>query len=213
MINARTGFFDEVFGKHKSEIEQIVISGAGFDTRIFKFFNERRIPAFELDLENTQKIKKNALQDGSVNIDWIRFIPIDFNIEDWTEKLKENGYDTDKKTLFLWEGVTYYLPEETINQNLNAMNRILGKGSIVSFDFFTRQWMFENTPILMKYAQSALKISDEEWQYGFDGSSEEATKQQIKNEFLINTDFSIERFERLGKTESNFIGGFVEIAK
>ena len=43
MINARTRFFDEVFEEHKDDIEQVVISGAGFDTRIIRFFGKKRI--------------------------------------------------------------------------------------------------------------------------------------------------------------------------
>ena len=142
-----------------------------------------------------------------------RVITFDFNKEDWSGKLKENGFDANKKTLFLWEGVTYYLPEETIKQNIGAMNMLLSEESIVSFDFFTKQWLFENNAFVMKYAESALKVAGEPFQFGFDGISEDAAMQQIECEFLVNSDFEIKRFERLGKYETNFIGGFIELSK
>lgn len=39
----------------------------------------------------------------------VTFLPIDFTKDDLAEVLGQAGYLTDRRTLFIWEGVTYYL--------------------------------------------------------------------------------------------------------
>ncbi|MBA7704104.1 hypothetical protein ES703_112904 [subsurface metagenome] len=72
-------------------------------TEFFDKIMEKNIKVFELDKENTQSCKIEALKKAGINYEWITFIPIDFNQESWVDKLIENGFDTSKKTFFLLE--------------------------------------------------------------------------------------------------------------
>ena len=60
---------------------------------------------------------------------------IDFDQESLKEKLFESGYDKDLKTLFIWEGVTYFLTADAIDSTLAFVSGYSGKGSSIVFDY------------------------------------------------------------------------------
>ncbi|MEN8446705.1 MAG: SAM-dependent methyltransferase, partial [Cyanobacteria bacterium J06555_13] len=138
MINTRTRFFDQALTQHLDTVEQIVILGAGFDTRLFKFCLGRKLALFEVDQPGTQRAKKQALRESGLSLDEISFVEVNFNQENWIEKLAAAGFERGKKTFFLWEGVTYYLTEAVVRQSLRAMAGVSGEGSAIAFDFFSR---------------------------------------------------------------------------
>src|SRR5436305_13864201 len=56
---ARTTFFDAALARHLKDIDQLVILGAGFDTRSYRMPQE--IPCFEVDSPKTQEVKHQLL--------------------------------------------------------------------------------------------------------------------------------------------------------
>ena len=67
--------------------------------------------------------------------DYVTFISIHFNREKLPEKLFKNGYDKRLKTLFIWEGVTYYITAEAVDETLEFVANKSGKGSSIIFDY------------------------------------------------------------------------------
>lgn len=130
-------FFDDVFDKCLDDMEQVVLMGAGFDTRSFTYCQRDHLRAFELDQTNTQKIKREALEKAGLDTAFITFVPVDFNHEDWHEKLLASGFSTGKKTLFLWEGVTLYLEEAEVRMTLKRVSEIGGPGSVLALDLYS----------------------------------------------------------------------------
>jgi methyltransferase (TIGR00027 family) len=135
---ARTAFFDHVVRDALlQEISQIVILGAGYDSRPYRFrelVKDTRI--FELDAIPTQLRKKEVLEQAGIPIpDRLAFVPIDFNHEDVKEVLPAAGFSRERRTLFLWEGVTYYLPAEVVDETLRAIRAISPAGSSICFDY------------------------------------------------------------------------------
>jgi len=51
------------------------------------------------------------------------------------EKLFDCGYQRQKKTLFIWEGVVYYVTAEAVDQTLRFVSRNSGTGSSIIFDY------------------------------------------------------------------------------
>ena len=152
---------------------QVVFMGAGFDTRAFKYCKGKNIKVFELDKENTQNCKIEALKKAGIDHEWITFVPIDFNQESWVDKLIENGFDTSKKTFFLWEGVTLYLEEESVKQTLKSMAKSSGKGSVITFDFYSKAFVTGEGSFLTKvlwkyYGKNVLKMTGESLKFGID---------------------------------------------
>jgi len=135
---ARTAFFDELVERGLREnIPQIVFLGAGYDSRPYRFKDLiRATRIFELDAPPTQQRKKEMLHQAYVDIpSQVTFISIDFNTTPLSSALIEAGFDRNRKTLFVWEGVTYYLPSSTVDDTLASIKSISPSGSSVCFDY------------------------------------------------------------------------------
>ena len=138
-ILARTRFIDDCLEAAIGEgIRQLVILGAGYDTRVLRFGALRdKVAVFELDHLETQRIKLQRIQaQVGADLPHVRFIPIDFSEDNLGEKLFAQGYDAQLETFFIWEGVTYYLPGAAVDGTLAFIRRYAGRGSSVVFDYF-----------------------------------------------------------------------------
>jgi methyltransferase (TIGR00027 family) len=137
-VIARTAFFDEVVRKALVErMPQVVILGAGYDSRAYRFAQLLGDAVFfELDAAPTQQRKKEMLEQAGIPVPTnVRFIAIDFAADDLEERLRAAGYDGLRIALFLWEGVTYYLTKEAVDRTLAAVKSISAPGSLIAFDF------------------------------------------------------------------------------
>jgi O-methyltransferase involved in polyketide biosynthesis len=52
-FTSRTAFFDQLVGENVDQMDQMVLLGAGFDSRAFKYCQGKAIKVFELDEEQT----------------------------------------------------------------------------------------------------------------------------------------------------------------
>ncbi len=126
-------------------LEQLVILGAGFDSRAYRFEElNGKVKVFEIDHPATQKVKKDKIKKifGSLP-DHVVYIPIDFNKEKLEEKLFESGYDRNRKTFFIWEGVTMYLTAEAVDEILAFVAKNSGEGSSIIFDYVFKSFLDE----------------------------------------------------------------------
>ncbi len=139
-VIARTHYFDQLFTTElTNNIDQIVFLGAGYDSRPYRFkdlINDTRI--FEIDSRQTQEYKLKILKSNNIKIhENISFISADFETDDFIFLLQKNGYDKNKETLFLLEGVTFYLSGDTVVSMLQKIRQNSGAGSKLGFDFQT----------------------------------------------------------------------------
>ncbi len=117
-------------------IDQLVILGAGLDSRAYRFEQLREhVKVFEVDHPATQQEKCKRLRRIFDELPkYVTFVPIDFN-EESLEKLFDFGFDKQWKTLFIWEGVTYYLTAEAMDSTLEFVVRNSEEGSSIIFDY------------------------------------------------------------------------------
>lgn len=118
---------------------QLVILGAGLDSRAYRpRLLDSHLRVFEVDHPATQQVKRRKIQEifGALP-EHVAYVPIDFNVER-LEKLFEFGYDRDLKTLFIWEGVTYYLIPQAVDQTLQFVKTCSPPGSAIIFDYVDR---------------------------------------------------------------------------
>jgi methyltransferase (TIGR00027 family) len=137
-VIARTKYIDSVFMEALEQgFEQIVIFGAGFDSRAQRFNHlNRSTRIFELDAPITQGEKLNAFKEKNIMIpENLIYVPINFMQESLAEKLIEAGFEKDRKSLFLLEGVTMYLSDDAIDKTFTFIRDVAGKGSWVVFDY------------------------------------------------------------------------------
>ena len=135
---ARTRYIDDYSQACISGgVEQVVILGAGFDTRAYRLEGFKKAKVFEVDHPNTQKMKVARLK-GVIRGElpsWVTFVPVDFERDKLDEKLLEGGYRKDLKTLFIWEGVTPYLTAESVERTLSLVVASSSRGSSIIFDY------------------------------------------------------------------------------
>jgi len=142
-FNARTRYFDDVLLQETREgLEQVVILGAGFDSRSLRFPDAlRHVRVFEVDMPEVLALRTERFVGGQPTLPSAVAVPIDFEREDLGQVLSQRGYASTARTLFLWEGVSYYLPEDAVRAILLLVARRSGQGSSILFDYVTRAFV------------------------------------------------------------------------
>jgi methyltransferase (TIGR00027 family) len=136
-VLARTAWFDGlVEGALRSRVPQVVFLGAGYDSRPYRFANlieGTRI--FEIDAPPTQEFKRGLLARAAISVpEGLTFVPADLAQDSLKDALLATGFDTRRKTLFVWEGVTPYLPAEAVDATLEFIRAHSPAESAVCFD-------------------------------------------------------------------------------
>jgi methyltransferase (TIGR00027 family) len=138
LMLVRTRFIDEQLQRAINEgATQVAILGAGFDTRAYRFseiLKDKTV--FEVDFHSTQELKKRRLESaiGSLPAS-VRFTEIDFKNDNLKDVLRNAGYQPEKKTFFIWEGVSMYLSEDAVRATLRTIANDSGPGSSLVMDF------------------------------------------------------------------------------
>jgi methyltransferase (TIGR00027 family) len=186
IVLSRTIYFDNIINESKDKVEQFVAMGAGFDTRCYGDLENSNLKFFELDQEKTQKLKLKYLKKAGIDTSDVICVEVNFSTEHWYEKLEKAGYDPSKKSIFLWEGVTLYLSETDVRNTLKEIKEHAAPGSIVAADFYAKSFVTGEYTPGMKKSLGILKITDEEFGFGIDFSSDynEALKSFIESENL-----------------------------
>jgi methyltransferase (TIGR00027 family) len=135
---ARTKWIDDEVEQAMAVVQQLVLLGAGFDTRAYRLSSAHRATTFELDYPETSHVKQEILQRefGSLPSQ-VRFVEIDFNRQSMTEALNHAGFDYSQPACFIWEGVTNYLSAEAIDDSLRQI-ALAASGSILFFTYIHR---------------------------------------------------------------------------
>ncbi len=116
---------------------QVVVLGAGFDSRAYRFQPQLRGVRFmEVDAGPTQAYKKERVREilGAIPPN-VTFVPMDFTKDDLLDQLRQAGYSEREKAFFLWEGVTFYLPESAVKDTLHFVRDHAAPGSRLAFDY------------------------------------------------------------------------------
>ena len=152
----RTRFIDDrLLGAIQSGASQVVILGAGFDTRAYRFaelLRDQRV--FEVDYQSTQEIKRRRLEAAGITLPpFLRFAEIDFNRDKLGDVLRHAGYQPAEKSFFIWEGVSMYLPEGAVRGTLRAVASDSAPGTALVMDFAGRATidMLEKFPHLAQH--------------------------------------------------------------
>jgi methyltransferase (TIGR00027 family) len=171
-VLARTNLFDEVFvDALERGFSQIVLLGAGMDTRALRFQDRNRgAKIFELDIEATQRYKRELYERKKTALpNTLVFVPIDFNKQRLADVLTQAGYREGQQTLFLWEGVTMYLEAEAVDGTLAFIRSSAAEGSVVAFDYIRASVLRrENTLYGEKGGYDRVAQVGERWMFGIE---------------------------------------------
>jgi methyltransferase (TIGR00027 family) len=137
-IRGRIRYFDDVVQNAADKgFSQLVILGAGYDTRAYRISTLKgNVRVFEIDRRETIERKTRILTTiFGVVPDHVVFIPHDLGQGLWWPVLEAAGFLPGEKTLFLLEGLVMYLPVEEVRRLLSGIRHKAGGGSAVLFDF------------------------------------------------------------------------------
>jgi methyltransferase (TIGR00027 family) len=129
----RTKFIDEILKENINEnIEQVLILGAGFDTRAYRLEGIQYIIFYEVDCPETIFKKKERLKKLYKDIPQnVNLLSIDFEENKLEEKMKKSNFNKNKKTLVIWEGVTQYIDKEALNNVLDYLSSIKSESKLL----------------------------------------------------------------------------------
>ena len=168
-------------------LKQIVVLGAGFDLMAARCRYELQdVAIFELDHPATQAIKRSVISDWAPGN--LRMIPVNFERENFTEKLLDNGFDAEAKTLFSWLGVTYYLTKRAIEKTFGLLSGLARPGSHLIFDYLLSS-VLDGTieeKAALRHAKFVARIG-EPWLWGI--APEQLAEYLAGFDFQLLTDF------------------------
>jgi methyltransferase (TIGR00027 family) len=114
---------------------QVVILGAGLDTRAWRLPALAGRDLYEVDHPATQSAKEARL--GSLPPPRARRAPVavDFTRDALAERLSAAGHDAAHPTVWIWEGVVMYLPEGAIRATLSVVQARSAPGSVLGLSY------------------------------------------------------------------------------
>jgi methyltransferase (TIGR00027 family) len=169
-IIARERYIDDFLTACLDEgLDQVVLLGAGFDTRAYRIAGIEQTRVFEVDYPATQAAKLQRLKKildplpGHVS-----FVSVDFNTQALDERLLASGYDDKGKALFIWQGVTVYLTADGVDNTLAFIAHHSGRGSAVIFDYFYNETLRDTSRPEVRNMYRAARVTGEGYLFGID---------------------------------------------
>ena len=136
-IRARTAFFDRVVVSAIDRgVAQVVIGGAGYDGRAFRYAKPG-VRWFEVDHPATQADKLERVARLGLATRQVAFIPADFTADPVAEPLVAAGLDPARQALFLFEGVAVYLERRENERVLTEFREVTPVGSLLAISVST----------------------------------------------------------------------------
>jgi methyltransferase (TIGR00027 family) len=170
MLLCRTRCLDDLMTDAiAAGVDQVVILGAGFDSRGFRIDGVEQTRIYEVDHPPTQALKTERLRRrGRAIPSNLRFVPVNFDTDDLESKLAEAGFRFNLKTFFIWEGVTQYITAEAVNNTLHFVSRC-AVGSTIAFTY-VRQDVVDGTGVSEAFKKLLRQAESfgEPWIFGID---------------------------------------------
>jgi methyltransferase (TIGR00027 family) len=156
LMLVRTRFIDEMMGRAvRGGATQLVILGAGFDTRAQRFAELLKdVAVIEIDYGATQEYKKRRVESafGRAPVN-VTYAPLDLTRESLAEGLRRGGFEPGRRTYYICEGVSMYVPEEGMKETLRAIAAESAPGSRLLIEYLNRAGLES----LTKYPMGMIK--------------------------------------------------------
>lgn len=163
----RTKYIDEqaVNAAAKHSARQVVLVAAGMDTRTWRLDWPEGTVLYELDRPALLEAKHDMLGEEPLPASRERRpLAVDLAGE-WTDTLTAAGFNPAEPTVWIMEGLLFFLPEAAVRKLLTTLRAASGAGSVLIGDMagsasLTNPWA---KPFL-----SALREDGAPWQFGSD---------------------------------------------
>ncbi|MFJ4802767.1 class I SAM-dependent methyltransferase [Streptomyces murinus] len=139
VVGPRTVAIDEALRARPTG--QLVILGAGLDTRAWRLPELAGTDVWEVDHPASQRDKRarlaEAVPEPPTVARSVRFTPVDFAVDDLGAALDAAGHDPAAPTTWLWEGVVPYLTRDQVRATLTALTARTAPGSTLVVNYQT----------------------------------------------------------------------------
>eukprot|EP00928_Gymnodinium_smaydae_P088789 TRINITY_DN72836_c0_g1_i1.p1 TRINITY_DN72836_c0_g1~~TRINITY_DN72836_c0_g1_i1.p1 ORF type:complete len:321 (+),score=36.55 TRINITY_DN72836_c0_g1_i1:123-965(+) len=125
-LSVRTRWIDDVITTLRPT--QLVILGAGLDSRAYRLAALRGVPVYEVDFPEVLQAKQTLLA-ADAPIAQLGHVAANLGTDDWASRLVASGFQPDSSSVWLLEGLTGYLTEPELELLLQNVSRLAAAGS------------------------------------------------------------------------------------
>jgi len=190
-MQVRTRVIDDALGDFlQSGGRQVVLLGAGYDTRALRMGELEDANIFEVDHPATQGHKRRVLDDLGVDSP-STYVTWDFEarpMDDLPDVLADAGLDRADPVFTIWEGVTMYLTEPAIDASLRAIRAWSCKGSQLAMTYFAKSG-FTKPSLATRAMQAVVGAFGEPWKFGW--QTDELPSYLAERKFELVRDISM----------------------
>jgi methyltransferase (TIGR00027 family) len=133
-------------------IDQVVILGAGLDTRAHRLAALAHATVFEVDHPSSQAHKRARATRVPQSARRLVYVPVDFARDSLAEQLQAHGHAAQRATFWIWEGVVPYLELGAIRATLAAVAQRSVPGSRLATTYATPSLVW------MRRARAAISL-------------------------------------------------------
>jgi methyltransferase (TIGR00027 family) len=168
-IMARKRYIDdEAVRAADDRVEAMVNLGAGFDTRSYRLPALAEVPTWEVDQPQNTSAKRSRLEKLYQKVpNHVTLVPTDFDRQDLATVLSSLGYAPNRKTFFIWEGVTQYVTEDGIRATFDFL-ATAPEGSRLVFTYTPRDFIDGEVFYGQEYLYKQMLVKDRIWLFGID---------------------------------------------
>ena len=129
-VIVRTKFLDDLLGVAGNDgVRQVVLLGAGLDTRAFRLPWPPGNRCFELDLAPVLDFKADVLARAGATPACDRVpVPADLLVDDWPRRLLDAGFRPDESAVWVAEGLLVYFSQAENDRLLGQIGALSGPG-------------------------------------------------------------------------------------
>ena len=155
--------------------DQLVILGAGLDSRGWRMQQLSKVDVFEVDHPATQGWKRQRANEmGVAAAKSITFVEVDFTKDKLEDCLLKAGYQKEKRTFWIWEGVTMYLEEDVVKESLRTMASLTKGGGCIAASYLKE----ENGKHAHPFHHALLSVIKEPWKSAYEPNMVEQIGQE-----------------------------------
>ncbi|EFA76841.1 hypothetical protein PPL_09593 [Heterostelium album PN500] len=170
----RTRYIDDfIVEKINEGYDQFVLLGAGLDSRGYRLPFKSGTTVWEVDFPEVLNYKQFVLEsvkDVIPKVSQANNVYITSDLlkpQDWTSQLQSTGFDSNKKTIWIMEGLLFYIERSGISLILNSVSKLSSSGSGACMQNMSADLTEKETfnPMVLLCRKEMRSLSNDPYEY------------------------------------------------